>query len=156
VVGSFGKTFHATGWKIGFVLAPEVLMKEFRKLHQFIVFAVNTPIQHAIAEYLNDPAHYEYLGNFFQQKRDFFAGALQTSRFDILPSHGTYFQLLDYSKISDEPELDFGTRLIKEYGIAGVPVSSFYHNSKDNKVIRFCFAKEESTLTKAADILCKI
>lgn len=156
VVGSFGKTFHATGWKVGFVLAPEQIMKEFRKLHQFIVFAVNTPIQHAIAEYLSDPKHYSYLGSFFQQKRDFFLNTIKSSRFGILPSHGTYFQLLDYSKISDQPELEFGTRLIKEFGIAGVPVSSFYNNTKDNKVIRFCFAKEESTLAKAGEILSKI
>jgi len=156
VIGSFGKTFHATGWKLGFVLAPEILMKEFRKLHQFIVFTVNTPIQHAIAEYLGDSKHYADLGAFFQQKRDFFLNAIKSSRFEVLPSHGTYFQLLDYSKISNESELDFGIRLIKEYGIAGVPVSSFYHNSTDNKIIRFCFAKKESTLEKAAEILCGI
>jgi len=156
LIGSFGKTFHATGWKTGFVLAPENLMKEFRKIHQFMVFAVNTPMQHAIAEYLDDNNHYKNLGSFFQQKRDFFVSALKSSRFTILPSYGTYFQLLDYSNISDEPEVEFATKLIKEYGIAGVPVSSFYHNNKDNKTIRFCFAKEESTLTKAAEILCKI
>lgn len=156
LIGSFGKTFHATGWKTGFVLAPENLMKEFRKIHQFMVFAVNTPMQHAIAEYLDDSNHYKNLGSFFQQKRDFFVSALKSSRFTILPSYGTYFQLLGYSNISDEPEVEFATKLIKEYGIAGVPVSSFYHNNKDKKIIRFCFAKEESTLTKAAEILCKI
>lgn len=156
VIGSFGKTFHATGWKLGFVLAPEILMKEFRKLHQFIVFTVNTPIQHAIAEYLGDSKHYTDLGAFFQQKRDYFLDAIKSSRFKVLPSHGTYFQLLDYSNISEEPELDFGRRLIREFGIAGVPVSSFYHNKSDNKIIRFCFAKKESTLETAAEILCKI
>lgn len=156
LVGSFGKTFHATGWKTGFVLAPEYLMKEFRKVHQFVVFAVNTPMQYAIAEYLQDSSHYRSLGNFYQQKRDFFAKALNQSRFKLLPSYGTYFQLLDYSDISDETELDFGKRLIEEFGIAGVPVSSFYNKTTENKTIRFCFAKEESTLTKAAEILCKI
>jgi len=156
LVGSFGKTFHATGWKTGFVLAPENLMKEFRKIHQFMVFAVNTPMQHAMAEYLEDSGHYKNLGNFFQEKRDFFVSGLKDSRFKILPSYGTYFQLLDYSGISDEPEVEFATRLIKEYGIAGVPVSSFYHDAKDNKAIRFCFAKENSTLEKAIEILCRI
>lgn len=156
LVGSFGKTFHATGWKTGFVLAPEHLMKEFRKVHQFVVFAVNTPVQYAVAEYLQDSSHYTSLGNFYQQKRDFFAKAVKQSRFKILPSYGTYFQLLDYSAISDETELEFGKRLIEEFGIAGVPVSSFYNKPTENKTMRFCFAKEESTLTKAAEILCKI
>lgn len=156
VVGSFGKTFHATGWKTGFVLAPEYLMKEFRKVHQFVVFAVNTPVQFAIAEYLQDSSHYRSLGNFYQQKRDFFTKTVKQSRFKLLPSYGTYFQLLDYSAISDETELDFGKRLIEEFGIAGVPVSSFYNKPTENKTIRFCFAKEELTLTKAAEILCKI
>jgi methionine aminotransferase len=156
LVGSFGKTFHATGWKVGFVLAPENLMKEFRKVHQFVVFAVNTPVQHAIATYLKDPEHYLGLSELFEEKRDYFANALSGSRFEILPSRGTYFQLANYSAISEESELDFGTRLIKEYGVAGVPVSSFYSNNEDNKIIRFCFAKEKSTLDKATEILCKI
>jgi methionine aminotransferase len=156
LVGSFGKTFHATGWKVGFVLAPEYLMKEFRKVHQFVVFAVNTPMQYAMADYLKDPMHYNVLGSFFQQKRDFFRDAISTSRFRVRPSHGTYFQLLDYSHISHEPVLEFGKRLITEYGIAGVPVSSFYSDGRDNRLIRFCFAKEDATLSKAAEILCKI
>ncbi len=156
LVGSFGKTFHATGWKVGFVLAPEQLMKEFRKVHQFVVFAVNTPVQYALAEYLKNQDHYLGLSNFFEEKRDFFAKAISQSRFELLPSKGTYFQLVNYSKISDEPELDFGTKLIKEYGIAGVPVSSFYNKGEDNKIIRFCFAKQESTLQEAAAILNKI
>lgn len=156
VIGSFGKTFHATGWKMGFVLAPEQMMKEFRKVHQFVVFAVNTPIQLALAEFLKDPKNYKYLGGFFQQKRDFFTDAVKASRFKILPSLGTYFQLLDYRMISDEPELEFGKRLIAEYGIAGVPVSSFYNKANENGTIRFCFAKKESTLLQAAEILCKI
>ncbi len=156
VVGSFGKTFHATGWKIGFVLAPENIMKEFRKTHQFNVFAVNTPIQHALAEYMVDPENYLHLGEFYQQKRDFFAERLKDSRFKIVPSHGTYFQLLDYSAISEEKEMDFAQRLITDFGVAGIPVSAFYMKKDDNKILRFCFAKSEETLEKAAKILCKI
>lgn len=156
VVGSFGKTFHATGWKIGFVLAPENLMAEFRKAHQFNVFAVNTPIQHALSEYMADPENYLHLGEFYQQKRDFFTERLKNSRFKIIPSYGTYFQLLDYSAISEEIEMDFTKRLITDFGVAGIPVSAFYQKKDDNKIIRFCFAKSEETLEKAAEILCKI
>lgn len=156
VVGSFGKTFHATGWKIGFVMAPENLMKEFRKAHQFNVFAVNTPIQHALSEYMTDPENYLHLGEFYQQKRDFFTERLKDSRFKIIPSYGTYFQLLDYSAISEEKEMDFATRLITEFGLASIPVSAFYQKKDDNKILRFCFAKSEETLEKAAEILCKI
>ncbi len=156
VVGSFGKTFHATGWKIGFVLAPENLMKEFRKAHQFNVFAVNTPIQHALADYMVNPENYLHLGEFYQQKRDFFTQRLSQSRFKIIPSYGTYFQLLNYSAISDEKEMDFATRLITEFGVASIPVSAFYQKKDDNKILRFCFAKSEETLEKATEILCKI
>lgn len=156
VVGSFGKTFHTTGWKMGFVLAPENIMAEYRKVHQFAVFAVNTPIQYAIAEYLKNRDNYKSLGNFYQQKRDFFLSEIAGSRFKPLSNHGTYFQLLDYSKISDEPEMDMAVRLVKEYGIASVPVSSFYRTQENNNTLRFCFAKKESTLKKAGEILCKI
>ncbi len=156
VIGSFGKTFHATGWKTGFVLAPENLTTEFRKIHQFTVFATNTPVQYALADYLKNPEHYLHLGEFYQKKRDFFLDAIKSSRFKAVPAKGTYFQLLDYSAISKEPEYDFAKRLTKEYGIAGVPVSPFYHDGKNNNMIRFCFAKKESTLQKAAEILCKI
>lgn len=156
VVGSFGKTFHATGWKIGFVLAPENLMIEFRKAHQFNVFAVNTPIQHALAEYLKNPENYRHLGELYQQKRDFFVERLADSRFKIIPSYGTYFQLLDYSAISNEPEMDFAKRLIIKNGIGSIPVSAFYTKKDNNKTLRFCFAKSEETLEKAAQILCKI
>jgi methionine aminotransferase len=156
VVGSFGKTFHATGWKMGFVLAPENLMNEFRKAHQFNVFAVNTPIQYALAEYMSNPENYLHLGEFYQQKRDYFVERVQSSRFKIIPSYGTYFQLLDYSAISDEKEMDFATRLITEFGLASIPVSAFYQKKEDNKILRFCFAKSEETLEKAAEILCKI
>jgi methionine aminotransferase len=156
VVASFGKTFHATGWKMGYVLAPANLTAAFRKLHQFIVFAVNTPIQHAIAEYLNNPAHYQQLGNFYQQKRDLFVQQLSQSRFKIIPAKGTYFQVLDYSAISDLPEMEFAEKLIKEYGIASVPLSPFYNQYQNNHQLRFCFAKTNETIQKATEILCKI
>lgn len=156
VVGSFGKTFHATGWKCGFVLAPPQLTAEFRKVHQFVVFAVNTPVQYAIAEYLRNPDHYNYLGSFYQEKRDLFLNLIKGSRFKAVPASGTYFQLLNYSKISDEKEATFAERLTREYKIASVPVSPFYHNQEDNKVLRFCFAKTTETLEKAAEILCRI
>jgi methionine aminotransferase len=155
-VGSFGKTFHATGWKIGYVMAPENLMNEFRKVHQWIVFAVNTPIQLAIAEYLNDENHYKSLPAFYQQKRDFFLELLKTSRFKIIPSHGTYFQCFDYSQISDEADLAFAKRLTTDFGIASIPLSPFFKDGSHEKILRFCFAKKEETLIKAAEILCKI
>lgn len=153
VIGSFGKTFHTTGWKTGFVLAPANLMTEFRKAHQFIVFAGNTPMQYALAEFLNDPDNYNYLPGFYQQKRDFFLNQIRGSRFRIIPCHGTYFQLLDYSDISEESELDFAIRLTREFKVASVPVSPFYHEKKDYRVLRFCFAKTEETLGKAGEIL---
>ena len=156
VIGSFGKTFHATGWKTGFVLAPENITAEFRKFHQFAVFASNTPIQHAIADFVKDPVNYESLGTFYQQKRDYFLKALEKSRFKAVPAKGTYFHLLDYSNISDEPEYDFAKRLVTEFGIAAIPLSPFYHDEKNQQVLRFCFAKQESTLDKAAEILCRI
>ncbi len=156
VIGSFGKTFHTTGWKTGFVLAPQNIMAEFRKVHQFVVFAVNTPIQYAVAEYLKNPINYTSLGDFYQQKRDYFISAIAESKFKALTCRGTYFQLLDYSAISDEPEMEMATRLVKEFGIAAVPVSSFYRTKENNHTLRFCFAKTEETLNKAAEILCKI
>jgi len=156
VVGSFGKTFHATGWKLGFVLAPENLMDEFRKAHQFVVFACNTPIQYAITEYMQDKNVYRELGSFYQQKRDRFLELIRGSKFNVIPSYGTYFQLLEYSRITDEPEIDFAIRMTKEYKLASIPVSVFYHKNTDNKVLRFCFAKKEETLKKAAEIICRI
>lgn len=156
VIGSFGKTFHTTGWKTGFIMAPAVLMAEVRKVHQFVVFASNTPIQYAVADYLKNKENYLQLPAFYQQKRDLFAGLVRESRFRIIPSYGTYFQLLDYSSISDEKEMDFAVRVTKEYGVASVPVSPFYHNRQENHVLRFCFAKTEETLIKAAEILCTI
>jgi methionine transaminase len=156
VTCSFGKTFHATGWKMGYCVAPENLMKEFRKVHQFVVFAANTPVQHAIAEFMENSANYQGLGEFYQQKRDFFLDAIKDSRFKAIPAKGTYFQVLDYSEISKEDEMEFATRLVKEYGVAAVPNSYFYSKAVNNHSLRFCFAKTEETLKKATDILCKI
>lgn len=156
LIGSFGKTFHATGWKTGFVLAPELLMAEFRKVHQFVVFAANTPIQMAIASYLQNEDHYKNLASFFQEKRDLFVKALSSSSFKILPAHGTYFQLLDYSNLSDMPEMEFARWLTKTHKIAAIPVSSFYQRKENHQVLRFCFAKTEETLLEAASILSNI
>jgi len=156
VTASFGKTFHATGWKMGYVLAPENLMREFRKSHQFVVFACNTPVQHAIAEFLSTEKNYRNLHKFYQKKRNYFAKAIKGSRFKIIPCYGTYFQLVDYSNISEENDMDFATRLIKEHGIGTIPVSPFYHKGDENRVLRLCFAKKEETLDKAAEVLCKI
>lgn len=156
VVGSFGKTFHATGWKVGYVVAPENLMSEFRKVHQWVVFAVNTPIQMAIADFLTDENNFKGLPAFFQRKRDLFLDLIKTSRFKPIPSYGTYFQCLDYSSISTEADLDFAKRLTREMKIASIPLSPFFMNGRDDKILRFCFAKKEETLQKAAEILCRI
>jgi methionine aminotransferase len=155
-IGSFGKTFHATGWKMGFVLAPENLMNEFRKVHQWIVFTVNTPIQMAMAKYLENENTYKNLPAFYQKKRDLFVDLIKGSRFKIIPSHGTYFQCLGYSAISDEPDMDFANRLTIEHKIASIPLSPFFKDGRDDKILRFCFAKKEETLKKAAEILCRI
>jgi len=156
VVASFGKTFHATGWKMGYALAPENLMKEYRKTHQFVVFTVNTPIQYAIADYLKDESHYKNLGEFYQKKRDYFLELIKGSKFKPVHSFGTYFQVLDYTGLSDLSEMEYAEQLIKENGIASVPVSAFYHKKTNNNLLRFCFAKENETLEKAAEKLCKI
>ncbi len=156
VTCSFGKTFHATGWKTGYCIGPDYLMKEFRKVHQFTVFCTNTPVQMAIADFLENPDNYSGLNELFQSKRDFFLDALKNSRFMFVPAEGTYFQLLDYSHISDEPEMDFAQQLTRSYKIASVPVSPFYSHAVNNAKLRFCFAKSEETLEKAANILCKI
>lgn len=156
VMCSFGKTFHATGWKLGYCVAPDNLMKEFRKTHQFIVFTVNTPIQYAIAEYIKDKTNYMHLGGFFQEKRDYFLNLISGSKFKVIPANGTYFQVLDYSKISDLPEMEFAEKLTKEHGIAAVPNAFFYSKAQNNKTLRFCFAKSNETLEKAAEILCRI
>ena len=156
VINSFGKTYHTTGWKIGYCAAPKYLSHEFRKAHQFVTYAVNTPVQYAYAEFLQNQNIYQDLNIFYQNKRDKFIKHLEPSRFKILPCSGTYFQLLDYSEISSENDMDFATHLIKKYKVASVPVSAFYNDKRDNKVLRFCFAKQDQILEKAADILCSI
>ena len=156
IISSFGKTYHATGWKIGYCVAPKNLMAEFRKVHQFIVFCCNTPIQHALAEFLKKKNNYLDLGKFYQKKRDYFIKQIKGSKFELIPAAGTYFQLLNYKGISKEKDTDYAIRLTKEFGIASIPISVFYHESIDNNVLRFCFAKKEETLEKAAEILCKI
>ena len=156
VVSSFGKTFHVTGWKIGYVAAPAALTAEFRKVHQFNVFTVNTPMQLGLASYLADPAPYLNLPAFYQQKRDFFRAGLANSRFKLLPCEGTYFQCVDYSAISDLPEAEFATWLTGEIGVAAIPVSAFYHEPHESGVVRFCFAKQESTLATALERLAKL
>lgn len=150
---SFGKTFHSTGWKLGYCLGPEPLMKEFQKVHQFNVFCVNHPIQRAIADFLAEPEEYLSLGPFFQAKRDFFLKALEGSRFRPVPCSGTYFQLFDYSAISQEKDTDFANRMTTEYGVAAIPVSPFYSDGRDDKVVRLCFAKTEEVLAEAAKLL---
>lgn len=156
IVYSFGKTFHVTGWKTGYIVGPANLMSEFRKVHQFNVFTANTPIQYALAEYMQDSDRYAHVCELYQAKRNLFLSAVKASRFKGKPSKGTYFQLLDYSKISAEDDVDIAKRLTIEYGIASIPVSVFYHNPLQNKVLRFCFAKEDDTLKRAGDILCSI
>ena len=155
-VYSFGKTFHNTGWKIGYCLAPAHLMAEFRKVHQFNVFSVNTPMQHALADYLADTDTYLSLPGFYQQKRDFFLDALQGSRLRPLPCEGTYFCTFDYSAISQEPDTEFAKRMTREFGVAAIPVSVFYSDSRDEQIIRLCFAKTEETLQQAGALLRKI
>ena len=156
IVASFGKTFHNTGWKVGYCVAPAYLTEEFRKVHQFNVFSVNHPTQVALAEYLKNANHYLELGGFYQQKRDLFLRLLKDSRFDFIPSKGTYFQLLNFSKITAESDVDFAIKLTKEQKIASIPISVFNEAGLDTKVLRFCFAKTDETLKKAAQILCNI
>lgn len=156
VVSSFGKTIHATGWKIGYVAAPKELMTEFRKVHQFLVFCVNHPFQLALADFLKDEINYKGLHQFYQAKRDYFRKLISTSRFTMEPCTGTYFQLLNYKAISDEKDTDLAVRLTKEKGLAAIPLSVFYTDQNQQQLLRFCFAKKEETLEKAAEILCKI
>lgn len=152
-VYSFGKTFHNTGWKLGYCVAPEPLMEEFRKVHQFNVFCVNTPIQYALADYLEDPETYLGLPDIFQRKRDFFQEQMKGSRLRPLPSKGTYFQLFDYSEISDMPDTEFANWLTTEVGVGAIPVSVFYSTQHDDRVIRLCYAKKEETLAAAGERL---
>ncbi len=156
ICASFGKTFHVTGWKIGYCAAPEHLMKEFRKVHQFAVFCVDHPVQRAMAKYLENESHYLNLNDFYQQKRDYFIDGLSGSNFKWEPSKGTYFQLLDYTNITDDNDEVFAKRLIIEKGLASIPISSFNLDGRNDNVLRFCFSKKQETLEKAVDILNKI
>ncbi|WP_179353018.1 methionine aminotransferase [Winogradskyella vidalii] len=153
ITASFGKIFHNTGWKIGYCCAPEALMAEFRKVHQFNVFSVHHPSQKGIADYMKDAATFLELHNFFQRKRDLFLNLISESRFKFQPAQGTYFQVLDYSEITDEYDVDFAKRLTAEFKIASIPLSVFNTNNHDDKVLRFCFAKTDETLVRAAEIL---
>lgn len=156
VVSSFGKTYHVTGWKIGYVAAPAALTAEFRKVHQFNVFTVNTPVQHAIASYMADPSPYMTLSSFYQRKRDLFQTGLKKTRLRLLPSDGTYFQCVDYSAVSNLSETEFATWLTSEIGVAAIPVSAFYHKPKESGIVRFCFAKKDETLQVALGRLASI
>ena len=156
VVSSFGKTFHVTGWKIGYVAAPAALMVEFRKVHQYNVFCVNAPMQHAIAAYLQDPAPWRDLPAFYQAKRDLFRAGLAASRFTLLPSDGTYFQCVRYDAISDVSEAEFAEWLTREIKVAAIPVSAFYSQPKESHVVRFCFAKKDETLQLALERLARL
>jgi methionine aminotransferase len=149
VISSFGKTFHTTGWKVGYMLAPAAITAEIRKVHQFMVFAVNTPAQHAFAQYLEDPLPYRVLKDFYQSKRDRFRLGLARTRFRLLPCEGTYFMLADYSAISDLPEAEFAKKMIVDHGVAVIPVSVFYRRPFENRVVRFCFAKKIETIDEA-------
>ncbi len=156
IVSSFGKTYHVTGWKVGYVAAPAALTAEFRKVHQFNVFTVNTPVQYGLAQYMANPAPYLELGAFYQRKRDLFRAGLQHTRFKLLPSEGTYFQCVDISRVSDLPEAEFCQWLTTEMGVAAIPLSAFYGNGFDQRVVRFCFAKKDETLNLALERLSSL
>lgn len=153
---SFGKVYNCTGWKLGYCIAPPELTKEFRKVHQFNCFSCHTPSQVALAHFLKDKEAYLSLSGFMQAKRDYFTSLMQQTRFDMLQSHGSYFICARYNRISDENDKDFATRLTKEAGVATIPVSAFYQNGKDDKVLRFCFSKKEETLEQAVEKLLKV
>jgi methionine transaminase len=156
VISSFGKTYHATGWKIGYCIAPPALTQEFRKIHQYLTFSTTTPIQYALADYLENQEHYLNLPAFYEQKRNLFCALLASSRFTLIPSAGTYFQLAGYQNISAEPDQDFARRLTRDAGVAAIPISVFYNQNQDYKILRFCFAKYEETLRRAAEKLCAL
>jgi methionine aminotransferase len=155
VVSSFGKTFHITGWKIGYLIAPENLMIEIKKVHQFLVFCVNSVAQISLAKYLKE-VDVQKLGAFYQTKRDYFQQLISGSRFELLPSEGSYFQTASYKEISNQSDMDFVTEMVQKHGVAAIPFSAFYNDRRDEKIIRFCFAKDNETLEKAAEKLCKI
>jgi methionine aminotransferase len=156
VCGSFGKTYHITGWKMGYCIAPEFLTTEFRKLHQWVTFSSATPMQYALADYLKEPAHYQELSSFYQKKRDLFASQFAGSALKVLPSAGSFFQCLDYSAISNEKDVDLADRLTREIKVASIPVSVFYETDPGDKILRFCFAKEDEVLIEAAKRLIQI
>jgi methionine aminotransferase len=156
IVASFGKPFHATGWKVGYCMAPAFLMQEFRKVHQFVVFSVNTPLQYALAGYLKNEDHYLSLPRFYQGKRDYFRKGMAQTRFKLLPCYGSYFQSVTYNDITDEKDSEFALRLTKEFGVASIPVSVFYTQGADHHVLRFCFAKKSETMDKAFERLMKV
>lgn len=156
IIASFGKLFHTTGWKVGYCMAPAYLMNEFRKIHQFNVFSVNTPMQVAAAEYLKNEHHYLDLAGFFQQKRDHFRGGLSQTRFELLPCSGSYFQSVSIKHLTTEKDSDYAIRLAKEFGVAAIPVSAFYNKGTDHHILRFCFAKRQETLDKAVDKLMQV
>ena len=156
VISSFGKTYHTTGWKIGYCLAPAPLTREVQKIHQFLTFSSNTPVQHAYAEFMQKKEIYLQLSEFYQKKRDKFLALTKGSRFKALPCRGTYFQMLDYSAITDESDIEFAKYLTVNHGVAAIPPSVFYHKRNDYKVLRFCFAKKDKTLEEAAEKLCRL
>jgi methionine aminotransferase len=156
VVSSFGKTYHVTGWKVGYVAAPRTLTAEFRKVHQFNVFTVNTPVQHGLARYMLDPRPYLELSAFYQRKRDLFRAGLARTRLRLLPSEGSYFQCVDYSAVSERSEEDFCRWLTKDVGVAAIPLSAFYEDGRNQKLARFCFAKRDETLNAALDRLARL
>jgi methionine aminotransferase len=156
VVSSFGKTYHVTGWKVGYVAAPATLTAEFRKVHQFNVFTVNTPVQHALARYMANPAPYQDLAAFYQRKRDLFRAGLATSRLRLLPCEGTYFQSVDYSAVSALPESEFCQWLTREVGVAAIPLSAFYEGGFEQGLARLCFAKKDETLQLALQRLARL
>ncbi|HYJ99633.1 MAG TPA: pyridoxal phosphate-dependent aminotransferase [Burkholderiaceae bacterium] len=156
VVSSFGKTYHVTGWKVGYVAAPKPLTAEFRKVHQFNVFTVNTPVQHGLAQYMSDPKPYVELSAFYQRKRDLFRAGLAKTRLKLLPSQGSYFQCVDYSAVSDRSEEDFCRWLTTDLGVAAIPLSAFYDDGRNQKLARFCFAKRDETLSTALDRLTRL
>ena len=156
VVGSFGKTFHVTGWKVGYVVAPAALTAELRKVHQYVTFSTMTPVQHGIADLLNEQKSLEELPSFFQRKRDLFLELMESSRFTPLPCRGSYFQLMDYSSISDLPDAEFAIWLTREHGVASIPTSPMLYKTRAPRVVRFCFAKKDETLERAAERLRKV
>ena len=156
IVSSFGKTYHVTGWKVGYVAAPASLSAEFRKVHQFNVFTVNTPVQHGLAHYMADPSAHLELPAFYQRKRDLFLAGLGNTRFKVLDTQGTYFQCVDISGVSDLSEADFCQWLTTEIGVAAIPLSAFYGDGFDQRVVRFCFAKKDETLNTALQRLARL